>query len=440
MFKRISLIFFGLICSYLLAETVISPNMSLPVPVVGTTPGPDWANNINSCMSAIDAHDHTPGHGVQISSSAININSDLELNNNSLTEAKSAVFQAQSSISTRQAIYVISPDLIYNDGNGNVIRITQSGSVSGASGTITGLPSGTASASYQSVGGTFQFQSATNTPANITGASVSLAQQTTSPNTVTLKSPNSLASSYNVTFPTAVPSFTSLLTMSTSGVLSTVGYKIPTIQSFLSGSGTYSLPTSPSPIYIKIKMAGGGGGGAGSGTGSSGGNGGAGGNTTFGSSLLTANGGSGGAGGNGGATDGGTATINSPASGIALSGGAGGGQFNFAAGVAMAVPGGLGGLNPLGGSSQGGASGSTAAATNTGAGGAGGSFNSNSAGSGNSGVGGGAGGYIEAIITSPSSTYAYAVGAAGTAGSAGTSGSAGSAGGSGIIFVEEFYQ
>lgn len=427
--KKIILLVF--VCSVLIAETVISPNMNLPVPVVGTTPGPDWANNINSCMSSIDSHDHTPGHGVQISSDSLDISSDLSLNNNSLIDTKSVTFNAQPSFSTRQAIYVISPDLIYNDANGNTIRITQNGSVSGSSGTITGLPSGTASASYQSVGGTFQFQSSTNTPANITGASVSIAQQTTSPNTITLKSPNSLGASYNVTFPASVPSFTSLLSMSTSGVLSTVPYRTPTIQTFTSGTGTYTLPTGPSPIYLKIKMAGGGGGGGAAAT-NSGSDGGA---TSFGTSLLTASPGIGGdpntaaSGGTGGSY-----TINSPAIGYGFVGGDGSsGMFNSSASVQPS--GGTGGSNPFGG---GGGSHPTTGldgAPNTGAGGGGG----NGGASQNSGSGGGAGGYIEAIISSPSSTYSYTVGAGG-AGALTGSGAAGGAGAAGIIIVEEHYQ
>jgi hypothetical protein len=50
------------------------------------------------------------------------------------------------------------------------------------------------------------------------------------------------------------------------------------------------------------------------------------------------------------------------------------------------------------------------------------------------------GGYIDAIITSPASSYSYQVGAGGTSGTAGTSGYVGGAGGSGIIIVEEYYQ
>jgi hypothetical protein len=214
--------------------------------------------------------------------------------------------------------------------------------------------------------------------------------------------------------------------------------KAPTVQKFTSGSGTYTTPTNPSPLYIKVKMAGGGGGGAGGGTASLG-TGGTGGNSTFGSSLLTANGGSGGV-GNAAGGAGGTVTVNSPAINVHAIAGI---QGSAAGTTYQGGHGGVGGGTPLGpGGSTGGST--TAAAnvgiagtTNTGAGGGGAGHLSTG---GFSGGGGGAGGYIEAIIASPSATYAYAVGAAGTAGTAGTSGNAGGAGGSGIVIVEEYYQ
>jgi hypothetical protein len=55
------------------------------------------------------------------------------------------------------------------------------------------------------------------------------------------------------------------------------------------------------------------------------------------------------------------------------------------------------------------------------------------------GTGGGAGGYVEAIITSPSATYSYAVGAGGAGASAGTNGFAGGNGGSGVIFITAYF-
>jgi hypothetical protein len=54
-------------------------------------------------------------------------------------------------------------------------------------------------------------------------------------------------------------------------------------------------------------------------------------------------------------------------------------------------------------------------------------------------VAGGAGGYINAIITSLSSTYSYAIGAGGNGGNAGTGGGAGGAGGSGVIYITAYF-
>lgn len=202
--------------------------------------------------------------------------------------------------------------------------------------------------------------------------------------------------------------------------------RLPTIQKFTSGSGTYTTPAAVK--HIKVLAIGGGGGGGGSGAGA--GNGGNGGDSTFGSSLISAGGGSGGvAAGAGGA--GGTSSLGS-AVGHAVSGakGQGGGG-----GSGLSI-GGQGGDGILGGGGGGGPSGNNAGydgATNSGGGGGG----AGSAGGGNCGAGGGAGGGVIGIITSPSATYAYAVGAAGAAGAGAN---AGGAGGSGFIMVEEYYQ
>lgn len=206
----------------------------------------------------------------------------------------------------------------------------------------------------------------------------------------------------------------------------------PTVQRFTSGSGTYTLPTSPSPLYIKVTMVGGGGGGSGSGA--AGGSATPGNDTTFGSSFLTAGGGAGAVfGGYGGV--GGIATA-SISTGIVLNGSAGqGGSVAVGSGSA----GGVGGTSPLGGAALPGALGANPASdaqANSGSGGAGGG----SQGTGAGGSGGGSGAYIQVIITSPSSTYAYAVGAGGPGGTTSSLGSTGSSGGSGYLLVEEFYQ
>lgn len=208
-----------------MANTVISPDMGLPVPVVGEDPGPDWANNINACLSVIDSHTHTSGSGVPITPEAIDINSDLTFSSNNATDLRSVRFTPQSSpiagASDLGALYEQGVDLYYVDGAGNQVRITQGGSVTGSSGTITGLPSGTASASYAA--GTFTFQSATNTPAALNVGPITLGQQVASGKNVTISAAVSQASNYNLTLPVAqAVTNSSAIVSDTSGNLSYV--------------------------------------------------------------------------------------------------------------------------------------------------------------------------------------------------------------------------
>lgn len=223
--------------------------------------------------------------------------------------------------------------------------------------------------------------------------------------------------------------------------------QVPTIQSFASGSGTYTTPAGV--LYLIVEVVGGGGGGGGSGT-TSGTASTDGSDSTFsihsGAAILTAGKGLKGSRGlDGGA--GGAATIAAGATkllGSSGSGGGGGASQNSAATTATpSIAGGVGG-NSGGGGGGGfsGASGGTAAggaaATNSGGGGGGGA--TNAATSNQAGSGGGGGAYIKALITSPSASYDYSVGAKGTGQAAGTSGNAGGDGGSGYIVVQEFYQ
>lgn len=207
-----------------------------------------------------------------------------------------------------------------------------------------------------------------------------------------------------------------------------------TLQKFTFGTGTYTTPSGVK--YIRVRLVGGGGGGGGSGTSNPSTEATAGGNTTFGSSLLTANGGNQGGWADNGGT-GGTASLGTGPVGIALQGAKGGDkQYSN---VAAYTGGGHGGVSPFGGAGSAGGygsvGGSSVANTGSGGGGAGIPAVANAY----SGGGGGAGGFIDAIITNPAASYDYAVGAAGGAGGAGTSGAPGGLGGSGVIIVEEFY-
>lgn len=223
------------------------------------------------------------------------------------------------------------------------------------------------------------------------------------------------------------------------GILNNIS--APTVQTFLSGSGTYTTPANVRSLRV-MAVAGGGGGGGSSSSAANAGTGGTGGNTTFGSTVIALNGGAGGSpqASSGGA--GGTGSL-SGAVGLVVSGGDGHPPGMFSTVITTNYSsGGSGGASALGGAGQGGAPNSgvsTGSAGKVNTGGGGGGANIGALASSYAGAGGGAGAYADVIITSPAATYAYAVGAAGTAGTAGTSGSAGSAGGSGGIWVFEFY-
>lgn len=199
--------------------------MNLVIPVPGNDPGPDWANNLNISLTTIDLHDHSTGKGVQVTPSGLNINADLPFNNYNITLPKTVRFTAQvsalSAVSPNlNCLYVAGVDLYYNDGNGNQIRITQTGSVTGSSGTITGLPSGTASAAYSA--GTFTFQSATLTSANIDAGSYVLRNNTASSFGLTLQPPT-LASNYSLTLP-SLPAQTNVMSLTSAGVIGSITY------------------------------------------------------------------------------------------------------------------------------------------------------------------------------------------------------------------------
>lgn len=220
-----------------MANTTISPNMNLPVPTVGQDPGPDWATNIDSCLGAIDSHNHSTGQGVLIQPSGLNINADLPFSGNNATTMRSVNFNNQGSpLATAVdlgCIYVSGGEFFYNDESGNHVQLTSGGSPAGGSGTITGL-SAPASASFAA--GTFTFKTTATIPASmrigpiITGAAVA------SPKTVTISASASQPANYNLTWPLALPGSTSFVNLDSSGNMGSVA---------ATGTGNVVLDTSP---------------------------------------------------------------------------------------------------------------------------------------------------------------------------------------------------
>lgn len=197
--------------------------MNLQIPIVSQEPGPQYAQDVNTSLLTIDQHNHAFGNGVQITPNGLNINADLTVQNNNITSLRTVRFTPQTSTITAASpdlgcLYESGVDLYYNDGAGNIVRITQSGGVAGSPGSISGLTS-PASASYSAGSQTFTWQSDANTAANMDFGSAIFRNITASSNGVTLSPPGALAADYTITFPAGPPVSTSFVTMDSSGNL-----------------------------------------------------------------------------------------------------------------------------------------------------------------------------------------------------------------------------
>lgn len=237
--------------------------------------------------------------------------------------------------------------------------------------------------------------------------------------------------------------FTVFATVSSATLVYMNGSGPPTASGTLtkaSGSGDATLTFSQFKAPISLEVEAIGGGGSGSGSGSSAGAGINGDNTTFGSSFMVAGGGSGGAVGGNGAV-GGTNTFTVGSTGAMIlnsTAGNGGRGANGGGAVPAGSTGNFGGAGPFGGSGNQSYFGAgPAAAANSGAGGSG-------AGTGvgavQDGAGGGAGGYLKVLIPSPSASFSYSIAGSKSGGGAGTAGYQGGASGSGLVTVKESYQ
>ncbi len=226
---------------------VNSPNMGLPIPIIGVDSGLTWEQSLAQALTIIDAHMHAPNYGVLVTPSGLNINTALTFNGNDAFALRSSRYVVQNSpISNASDIgctYVSGADLWYNDTAGNQIQITSGGAVNA---TASGIKSGNATASF--VSSVLVVNAASNTPANIAAGSILLGNNSLNSNYVTLSPPASIPSDVTQTLPT-IPSATSFMQMDTSGNMSattavsqgiTRSNQAPVGQQISSSSGSFS--------------------------------------------------------------------------------------------------------------------------------------------------------------------------------------------------------
>lgn len=196
----------------------VTPNMNMTLPTVSVTLGPTYATQQNEALDVVDAHDHTSGKGVRVPASGIDVNADLPFGSNAATGLGSAQFTSQTVALTgiESALYFLDGDLYAIDGDGNAIQMTVGGVIaSGIVGNISGLVA-PATAAYAA--STFTWKSTATTYATmVSGPLVVRRGDEASPQYVALLPPPSLASSYEMRFPAAIPASTQFLTLDASG-------------------------------------------------------------------------------------------------------------------------------------------------------------------------------------------------------------------------------
>jgi len=118
-------------------------NMNLVLP----TPGGDngtWGQELNTSLTTIDAHDHTPGKGVPIRSTSISITTDFDLNSQNLNNVSGVRLNNFTATKTGtqdvRELYSINGDLYYNNAAGTAVQVTQGSSVSTPTSTV--VPAG----------------------------------------------------------------------------------------------------------------------------------------------------------------------------------------------------------------------------------------------------------------------------------------------------------
>ncbi len=390
-----------------------SPNMSLPIPIVGVEIGPDYATDVNNSLTLVDQHDHSPGRGLQITPAGLNINDNLDFKGHNALNLVGVTLEASTVASSSLQTLSVAPgaespvplqDLWYTDSAGNKIQITEGGIVKTVAASIPGE-------SYAF--GTFfwkQTQDALpTTPADFDIGSITLRPNTAATTDGTTISPNAaLVGSNNLILPLlpAVGPSTSpaFMTIDDSGnILTSTPQALGITNSMIANAtisaaklapgvlasansfiqittyttaGTFVVPTNVTQILIAtLGGGGGGGGGSGSGAGASQAGGGGGGEGVTGGSRwiavtpgetltitpgaagaagtgatgLNVAGGAGGAGGNSTISRGATVI----ATGLGGRGGGGGSHVSFSS----TALGGTGGGNPTAGTTVTGAAG-----------------------------------------------------------------------------------
>jgi hypothetical protein len=201
-------------------------NMNLQVPTPGVTPGPQYAQDLQSCFNVIDAHDHSQGNGSPISFNSIQVTQDFDLLSNALLSAKGLQFTNQTVVPGFATLSMKSNNLHWSNGTGAFNFDITTGPSINFSGNIgfPGLPYGTASASFipdiiLPALGTFKFESSTGVAANTSCGPLKIRDVAAGSSYIQIVPPLGLVNDYSIDLFNGLPVSTKIVSLNSAGQL-----------------------------------------------------------------------------------------------------------------------------------------------------------------------------------------------------------------------------
>lgn len=204
------------------------PNTGVITPTLGGDAG-TWDDKNNAAWGNYDEHDHTTGNGVRITTAAINIDADLTFGGiyapTNLHRLTFASIVALSSNNKSLFVNTADNELYWRSNAGTNVKLTAGNALNVAAftgGFGSGYTSASAAADYDDSTEQYTFkQSAGGNWSRLGVGGIRLYEFGTSETLrVGLLAPAALASSYDITLPSAPPASTQLVQMSSSGDVS----------------------------------------------------------------------------------------------------------------------------------------------------------------------------------------------------------------------------
>lgn len=204
------------------------PNMGLIDPTRGELGSGVWHDAIDANTGRIDEHDHTSGKGARVPTAGINIDADLSFGGlYAPISLHRLTFSSITALSSNnKSLFVNSSDneLYWRTNSGTNVKLTDGTALNVAAftGGFGGDYAVSGNADYDAAGVVYTLKESGGTWARVASSGIRLYEHGTSEALYVAQiAPAALASSYTITWPTALPAGDSVLRMSTSGVLST---------------------------------------------------------------------------------------------------------------------------------------------------------------------------------------------------------------------------